>query len=246
VLCEFRYGLPGIPRSRVTFAEFAELCTRILPNDTAIDELWKIVESSTKQRHGTILVISPNAGREADRLAKQSTPIEPKALADADVRALTSIDGAVLVDHRAICHSIGVILDGLATDLGDPGRGARFNSALRYLESQRTECVVCIVSEDGDVTLLPKLRPRVKRSLVESAVMQLAKMSVASDVKPRQFAELRNWIDEHRFYLSEEQCAILNTAVDAVEAKQDDTGLKINRPAFAPHPAMNDTFWLPE
>lgn len=53
------------------------------------------------------------------------------------IRNVASIDGAILLDSTGICHSIGVILDGIATEKGRSDRGARYNSAVRYVENNK-------------------------------------------------------------------------------------------------------------
>jgi DNA integrity scanning protein DisA with diadenylate cyclase activity len=69
---------------------------------------------------------------------------------------ITSIDGAVLLDPEGYCYSIGVILDGKASGHGNGTRGARYNSAVRYVESSPYPCLVVVVSEDGMVDVLTK------------------------------------------------------------------------------------------
>ena len=81
------------------------------------------------------------------------------------ITRVTSIDGALLIDRSGICHAIGVILDGLASPKGTPSRGARFNSAIRYVESAKsanTEVLAIVVSEDGSVDVLPDLPAQVE------------------------------------------------------------------------------------
>jgi len=77
-----------------------------------------------------MLVISTDAAAEATRLARRSTIIDV-VLADARIiKAVTAIDGAVLLSPELNIHAIGVILDGVATaTIGDSSRGARHNSA---------------------------------------------------------------------------------------------------------------------
>ncbi len=50
-----------------------------------------------------------------------------------------------------------MILDGLATGEGDPGRGARYNSAVRYTAASSAPCLVLIVSDDGMIDVHPEL-----------------------------------------------------------------------------------------
>lgn len=100
------------------------------------------------------MVISAEAAAELTRLKNQATPIEPCVLTPKLLGHLTGIDGAVLVGTDGFCHAIGVILDGQATSKGDPGRGARFNSAIRYVESAKgrgISTMATVVSEDGGV-----------------------------------------------------------------------------------------------
>ena len=102
-----------------------------------------------------MLVISESAAEEAQRLSVQGTPLVPCALTPELLRNLTPIDGAVILTPKGICHAIGTILDGRATEKGNPARGARFNSAVRYVESRSAPCLAVVVSEDGGIDLIP-------------------------------------------------------------------------------------------
>ena len=124
----------------------------------------------------------------------------------------------------------------------------RFNSAVRYLESRRAACLICIVSEDGDVTLLPRLRPRVSRVAVENAVVALVNYVNGPKIKPREFAALRSVVDRHRFYLDEDQCRRVNEAIAAVDSLEaaEPSSVRIVQVPFASDPTMNDSYWVPE
>src|SRR5260370_30101632 len=99
------------------------------------------------------------------RCAGQALTVEPTRLDDSVVGQVTGIDGAVLVDPSGYCDAIGVILDGTAAGEGDRSRGARYNSAVKYLASAGdTPTVILLVSEDGMINLLPDLRPRIRRA----------------------------------------------------------------------------------
>ena len=56
------------------------------------------------------------------------------------------------LDRRA---NACVILDGQATTHGDPARGARFNSAVRYVTSAAGKALAVVVSENGFFDVLP-------------------------------------------------------------------------------------------
>lgn len=125
-----------------------ELDTQVL------SELFKM---ALEQPHGTMLVVSSHAKSEASRLQTQSTVIKPIALSGLLMRRITSIDGAVVIDSKGICHAVGAILDGvIEAGKGDPSRGARFNAAIKYLshcQRERINCLIVVFSEDGMVNI---------------------------------------------------------------------------------------------
>jgi hypothetical protein len=61
-----------------------------------------------------------------------------------------------MLDPQGYCYSIGVILDGTASGRGNSTRGARYNSAIRYVESSPYPTLVVVVSEDGMVDVMTK------------------------------------------------------------------------------------------
>src|SRR6185312_16774328 len=82
--------------------------------------------------------------------------------------AAARIDGALLVDQTGDLVGIGAILDGEVVDAGTNARGSRYNSALRYVQAHKGT-VALVISDDGSVDVLPKLRPRISRSLPQLA-----------------------------------------------------------------------------
>ncbi|MBF9238699.1 DNA integrity scanning protein DisA nucleotide-binding domain protein [Hymenobacter sp. BT683] len=156
VLLRSHYGLPGLPRTRINRSGFRRALKRTfgLIEPTKVERLWDVVLEASRQKHGTLLVITTEALAEADRLKLQCTLIEPVPLTPLITRLVTSIDGAVLLDPEGYCYSIGVILDGRASGRGDSTRGARYNSALRYVESSDYPCIAIVVSEDGLVDVI--------------------------------------------------------------------------------------------
>ncbi len=158
VLMRVHYGLPNLPRPRLHRARFRRDLRRTfnLTDAPKVEKLWDIVLEASRQKHGTMLVITTEALAEADRLKLQCTLVEPVVLTPLITRLVTSIDGAVLLDPDGYCYSIGVILDGKASGNGDGARGARYNSALRYVESSAYPCLAVVVSEDGLVDVITR------------------------------------------------------------------------------------------
>lgn len=117
------------------------------------EKIWEYIQVAKRQKHGTMIIITNNAKKEAERFSNQCFQIfETNNISPEVVLGITSIDGAVLIDPQGFCHAVGVILDGKANKkFGDISRGARYNSALRYINSTKEEspCLVVIVSEDG-------------------------------------------------------------------------------------------------
>ncbi len=150
-----------IPKPKISFFKFNRIFKTFNPHveNKRVGALYRLVLEATKQSKGTIIIISKNARSEAYRLRRQGFLIEPLKLTPDVMLSITSIDGAVMVDLDGVCHGIGVILDGIATEKGDPSRGARYNSVIRYVEtiSQNeafSRCLSIVVSEDGDVDIV--------------------------------------------------------------------------------------------
>ncbi|QIX61027.1 hypothetical protein FY528_10520 [Hymenobacter lutimineralis] len=158
VLMRANYGQPSLPRTRLNRTHFRRDLRRTfnLTDSTKVERLWDVVLEASRQKHGTLLVITTEALAEADRLKLQCTLIEPVPLTPLITRLITAIDGAVLLDPDGYCYSIGVILDGKATGRGTSTRGARYNSAIRYVESSPYPCLAVVVSEDGLVDVITK------------------------------------------------------------------------------------------
>lgn len=155
------YEDPYIPKPKISFFYFNRVIHSVYPQLDArtISNLYRIILEATRQHKGTILVISKNARSEAYRLRNQGFLIKPLQISPEVMLSITSIDGAVLLDTHGVCHGIGVILDGMASENGDPARGARYNSVIRYVESinqnrEYANCLSVVISEDGYVNIV--------------------------------------------------------------------------------------------
>lgn len=126
-----------------------------------INLISDIINEAGKQKHGTMLVFHSNAKEESQRLgncgrALEVNPIKIKNEMSNLVQ-LTTIDGALMIDFEGVCYALGVILDGNASEKSQRGRGARYNSGLAYVDTQKKlgyECLAIVVSEDGTVDIL--------------------------------------------------------------------------------------------
>jgi hypothetical protein len=157
MLMRVAYGIPALhdaPLDADTFraelrAEFGEL------PEPAATCIWSVVHRALAQKYGALIVVAERAEQESMRLANQGVPIEPTLLSEDAVDRVTSIDGAVLLDTKGLCHAVGVILDGRArSEVGSPARGARYNSAARYVDAAQKPALVVVASEDGTVDVI--------------------------------------------------------------------------------------------
>jgi DNA integrity scanning protein DisA with diadenylate cyclase activity len=152
-----------LPQNEVSYLEFKLRIKELFPeiDPLNINRLFLIMNKAIEQKNGTMLVISRNAKSEINRLKSQGFLVQPKIITPDIVKKITSIDGAVLIDTECVCYGIGVILDGMATTNGDTSRGARYNSAIRYVETIKnnkdySDCLAIVISEDGYVDLVSK------------------------------------------------------------------------------------------
>jgi DNA integrity scanning protein DisA with diadenylate cyclase activity len=248
VLMQVSYRQPQLPRMRIDERKFKSDVQRIFGDvgSKATDKLWELTLEATEQKHGTMVVVSGEAEIEAARLETQSIRIEPLELEPEIMRMVTAIDGAVLIDPHATCYAIGVILDGLASKKGNPARGARYNSAIRYVEGKE-ECLAIVVSEDGSIDLIPDLMPQIPRSAVTEAVAKLRSLRGASTVNVGEFNKAMKWLSEHRFYLLPEVCEEVNSLRREIEGRfEKDTTVRVVYDGFVPNEEMNESYFLDE
>lgn len=129
-------------------------------SEEEVNALTDVIAEASRQSHGTILIIgSPEEIRsETDRITggKTGIGINPVNLHEdlSLVDAVTSIDGAVLMDTECTCACIGAILDGDLVTKGSMARGSRYNSARNYVIRRKDfdeHFIAVVVSEDGSV-----------------------------------------------------------------------------------------------
>ena len=239
-------GHPQLPRPRMSPSLFVDSMRRVFADvdEDDIQSIWRLAQTAVSEGKGTMLVVTTAAAQEAERLAPQALAIEPQPIGSRMLRSLTKIDGAVLLTPDGTCHAVGVILDGLATGVGDPGRGARYNSAVRYTAASSAPCLIVIVSDDGMIDVHPELARRVRPDDVEQALFDLETIGQAPEVSMESFYAARERLRLFAFYLSESQCTRANEVVARVEEERHArTGMRLAVVPFAPDPRMNDSFF---
>ena len=245
-LVTVQFGAPRLPGQPLQRQRLDDIAGRVF-GECDSDALWALATAAADAEHGTMLVVSKSAAAEAARLGSQALTIEPTRLDDSLVRQVTGVDGAVLVDPSGYCHAIGVILDGTAAGEGDRSRGARYNSAVKYLASaEDTPTVILLVSEDGMINLLPDLRPRMRRADLDAMLADLREAAAIDPVHPERFYKAYQQIKAAAFYLSSDQ-------IDEVNALRDDhwerrraegASIWVNEAPLRPDPEMTDKYLI--
>lgn len=153
----------SLPKAKVMYDVFFYKLKQVFKDldNAKIRSLYLLVMEAIKYNTGTLLVFSTNASSEARRLKNQCFQVEPIGMTNDVIRSVINIDGAILMDLDGVCHGIGAILDGMATPRGDAARGARYNSAIRYVETisksdDLSDCVAVVISDDGFIDIISK------------------------------------------------------------------------------------------
>lgn len=250
-------GVPSLPSQPIGKEKFKDHVARtFIQSATDPDVLWNIVSAAANQRHGTMIVISSAAAKEAERLAEQSTVLkEPVKLADElldeTLLMLTSIDGALLVDPTGMCYAAGVILDGTAIKgKGTSSRGARYNSAIRYVYGAKSdvnkgECLAVVVSKDSTINLVRELQKRILRSEITEHIEKVRAAIAGGTVDAKKYYKAIFWLSDHRFYLSPEQCSELNQLKEATRLRlMAQEGQAFTPGDFSADEEMDDSYFL--
>ncbi len=239
VLLRSHYGVPKLPQEpfeKVAFlAHYARLFPRASPKDGL--HLWNLLLVQISQQHGSMVVVAEDALSEASRLGRQGTRIEPTRLTESLLRSFSCIDGTILLAPDGVCHAVGIILDGEATDQCTPSRGSRYNSGIRYVQTSQVRRLAIVVSDDRTVDIIPRIRRLVSRSKIEQHVTSLEGATLDNYHDPR------NWLSDHRFYVNAEQCVRINRSLDRLDSAPREVGLLyIGTDRFAAHPEMDESY----
>lgn len=249
-------GQASVPRESLSRFKFDDALTRLFASDCNPERLWNLALAASHQAHGTMLVVHAEAEEEAKRLSPPAIDVAPESLTESTLLAVSAIDGAIIVDPKGRCHAVGAILDGLAVQgLGDASRGARFNSAHRYLAQAAGKCLIIIVSEDGMINLIPDLPRQVERSYVEKVLASFESYSYENPVDFENAYKSEKHLRSLEFYLTSDQCARANDALERIEKYRESSagsyhGLgfitRVGYDPYEPNNQLDESFFLPD
>ena len=234
-----RYGTPSLPQELVPTERLADTYQRLFPGARCSDlsRFMELFQVAVNAGHGSTLVTAQDAEAEAERLQQQGARVAPTKLTPELFRQVSSVDGAILVDPRGVCHAIGVILDGAARPECTPARGSRYNSAIRYVYACDQPRLAVVVSDDRTVDVVPLLRPRIKPSAIRKAIGKLESSS------KNDYHRWIGWLDHHRFYLDRSQCDRINTALERIgQEPREDGEFDFMWDKFVPDPRFDESY----
>lgn len=239
ILLRSHYGVPSLPQEPFDKVAFLANYARLFPSTSPKDalHLWDLLLVQMRQDHGSMIVVAEDAVSEAHRLGRQGTRIEPTRLTESLLESVSGIDGTILLAPDGVCHAVGIILDGEATDQCTPSRGSRYNSGIRYVQTGQARRLAIVVSDDRTVDIIPQIRRLISRSRIEQHVATFEAATLDN------YHDARNWLDVHRFYVNADQCNRINRTIARLDAAPKEVGLiYLGTDHFEIHPEMDDSY----
>jgi len=238
--------IPSLPQKSVAPNVFTNHLQRIFPviATRAIEQLLSAITAVADEEHGAVIVITEDAAEESVRLAGEGFLIAPVCLEPKTAKAFSRIDGAVICSTDGMCHAFGVILDGLASAGGNRSRGARYNSAVRYVTEKNQPTVAVILSEDGGIDFIPKLKPQIPKTLINSRLDELRGMAKTENSSRRKQSQLIDWFEKHSYYLNSDECEQVNELIERID--QQHSAIDPDAPRIIRKPIMPDPSFVPD
>lgn len=156
-IVKYHNGQYRLPSNKFDWQVLIEKCNKKF-NGGYDKKIVDIINKASDQKHGTMVIISQTAREESEALVKDGKGM---AIYETDlikaskdlVLGLCSIDGAIMIDQYGKCSGVGLILSNSNLGKGNPERGARYNSAVNYINANKNSIVV-VISEDGMIDIL--------------------------------------------------------------------------------------------
>ena len=242
VLLISKDGVPSLKQKIFDNNKHLDTYRQLFPQSSNEDteRFAELLKTAASQRHGSMLVVDKDAKSEADRLQAEGTRIETVELTPDLYRQVSSIDGAVIIDPCCKCYAIGVILDGQSRSRCKRSRGARYNSAIRYVYSPGKQRLAVVVSDDQTIDII-SLPPSIKRSELEKQISKLEQSTYENYHPPL------NWLSENRFYIDEEQCERINESLKRIEEElMNVRKIRENLTQFSQDPDFDESYYKSE
>ena len=160
LVCSFSGGSFHSSDRKPNLVHLEELLLESPLEESKRDALFKIVSGivgrAGEQRHGATLVIDLNPGPIFISGQQLASPVDLTNETMLDLaKSLSKVDGALHIGADLRLHGFACLLDGRAIVGENSGRGARFNSALRFT-AEHENLIVAVVSADWPVSVIHK------------------------------------------------------------------------------------------
>ena len=157
-VCSFSDGSFKSTNRKAKLVQVEEALLESSMDQSDASSLFKIVSSivhdAGTQRHGCTIVIDLNESPvfiSGHSLEKPINLEQPEFL---DLtKSLSKVDGALHIGADLKLHGFACLLDGKFIQGEDRGRGARYNSALRFT-AEHSNIIVVVVSSDAPVSII--------------------------------------------------------------------------------------------
>jgi hypothetical protein len=86
----------------------------------------------------------------------------------------------------------------------------------------------------------------IKRAVIDDAIALLSGFETAANIPRGRYRMTVDLLDDHRFYLTEEDCDLLNPLIERIDTRirrEDDSQLWVVRSPYKPNPAMNPALY---
>ncbi|WP_147819565.1 DNA integrity scanning protein DisA nucleotide-binding domain protein [Salidesulfovibrio onnuriiensis] len=158
LVCTFSDGSFHSSNRKANLVQLEELLLEstmpIEDHHTMMRVVTSLVNRVRDRRHGCTLIIDlghmmvPTAGQHFDEPLDLRDPAHIKLAS-----SLAKLDGALHIGADLKLHGFACLMDGRSVPGENRGRGARFNSALRFT-SENEDLIVIVVSSDRPVSII--------------------------------------------------------------------------------------------
>jgi len=157
-VCSFSDGSFKSTTRKAKLVQVEESLLESNMDPSSASSLFKIVSSivhdAGTQRHGCTIVIDLN---ESPVFISGHSLEEPLNLEESEflnlTKSLSKVDGALHIGADLKLHGFACLLDGPSIPGEERGRGARYNSALRFT-AEHKNIIVVVVSSDAPVSII--------------------------------------------------------------------------------------------
>ena len=108
---------------------------------------------------------------------------------------------------------------------------------------EKCACIGVVVSDDGMVDIVPEYRPKISRRKLEESIEKLTAAFNGDDFDEPEFNQNMEWLRDHCFYLSSQQCRSINDLNEKYRSRPMGSGFRPVYSELEPDSEMDDSFF---